>query len=222
MAMISISRLDPREDYQASEAYKRLRTNVQLCGSDKKVILITSTFPNEGKSTTAVNLAVSFAENERKVLFIDADLRKSVLAGRYELDTAAKGLSLYLAGQVDMQQIFNPTNISGLDMILAGHVMPNPAEMLSRNTFEQLLDYAREMYDYVIIDAPPINAVIDAAIIAPKCDGIVMVIAASAVTKKAALRVKQQLEKTGTPILGAILNKAEADIDKYYGRYYGK
>lgn len=222
MAVVQISRLDPKKDYQASEAYKRLRTNVQLCGSDKKVILLTSTFPNEGKSTTAVNLAVSFAENEKKVLFIDADLRKSVLAGRYELDGGTKGMSLYLAGQVDMRQIFNHTNISDLDMILAGHVMPNPAEMLARDAFDHLLDYARERYDYVIIDAPPINAVIDAAIIAPKCDGIVMVIAASAVTKKAALRVKQQLEKTGTPILGAILNKVENGTDRYYGKYYGK
>lgn len=222
MATINLPRLDSKIDYQASEAYKRLRTNLMLCGADKKVILITSTFPNEGKSTTAINLAISFAENEKKVLFIDADLRKSVLAGRYQLDTAAKGLSLYLSGQEKMQQVFNDTNIPGLDMILAGYVMPNPAEMLARDSFEHLIDFAREQYDYVIIDAPPITAVIDAAIIAPKCDGIVMVIATAAVSKKEALRVKQQLEKTGTPILGAILNKVEDGTDRYYGKYYGK
>lgn len=222
MAVINLLRLDPREDYQVSEAYKRLRTNLLLCGADKKVILLTSTIPNEGKSTTAVNLAVSLAEIEKKVLFIDADLRKSVLAGRYELEGEVTGLSLYLAGQEKMEKIFNDTNIQGLDMILAGCIVPNPAEMLAKEAFEQLVVWAKEQYDYVIIDAPPITSVIDAAIIAPRCDGTVLVIAASSVSKKAAFYVKQQMEKTGTPILGAILNKTEEAVDKYYGKYYGK
>lgn len=221
MTMIRLQQLDEQKNYAASEAYKRLRTNLQLCGTDKKVILVTSTFPNEGKSTTTVNLAISLAEADKKVLFIDADLRKSVLAGRYHLHEIKEGLSHYLAGQEAMDRIIHPTSISGMDMILAGSNLPNPSEMLSKEAFTSLLTYAREQYDYVIIDAPPIASVIDAAVIAPSCDGIVFVIAAGQVSKRAALQVKQQLEKTGTPILGAILNKVEISSEKYYGKYYG-
>lgn len=123
--------------------------------------------------------------------------------------------------QEAMDRIIHQTSISGMDMILAGSNLPNPSEMLSREAFTSLLAYAREQYDYVIIDAPPIASVIDAAVIAPSCDGIVFVIAAGQVNKRAALQVKQQLEKTGTPILGAILNKVEISSEKYYGKYYG-
>lgn len=219
--MIRLQQLDEQKNYAASEAYKRLRTNLQLCGTDKKIILATSTFPNEGKSTTTVNLAISLAEADKKVLFIDADLRKSVLAGRYHLHEIKAGLSHYLAGQEAMDRIIHQTSISGMDMILAGSNLPNPSEMLSKEAFTSLLAYAREQYAYVIIDAPPIASVIDAAVIAPNCDGIVFVIAAGQVSKRAALQVKQQLEKTGTPILGAILNKVEISSEKYYGKYYG-
>lgn len=222
MAKIDLQKLDESVDYAASEAYKRLRTNLQLCGADKKVILATSTFPNEGKSTTTVNLAVSLTEIDKKVLFIDADLRKSVLTGRYQIQEAVRGLSHYLAGQETLDQIINETNISGMDMILAGPNLPNPSEMLSREAFQNLINYGREHYDYVIIDAPPVASVIDAVVIAPKCDGTVLVIASAEVNKKTAMQVKQQLEKTGTPVLGAILNKVDMSADKYYGKYYGK
>lgn len=222
MAKIELQKLDERTDYAASEAYKRLRTNLQLCGADKKVILATSTLPNEGKSTTTVNLAISLTELDKKVLFIDADLRKSVLAGRFHLHEAVRGLSHYLAGQAEMEQIINDTNVFGMDMVLAGPNLPNPSEMLSKEAFRGLIRYAREVYDYVIIDAPPVASVIDAVIIAPECDGTVMIIAAGEVNKKTALQVKQQLDKTGTPVLGAILNKVDASTDKYYGKYYGR
>ena len=167
MEKIEIEKIDEKGDYQASEAYKRLRTNLQLCGADRKVIVVSSCMPNEGKTTTTMNLAISLAEVGKKVLFIDADLRKSILAGKFHIDREIKGLSHYLSGQNGFKEILNETNVAGFHMVLAGPMMPNPAEMLSRESFKEMVNYARTIYDYVIIDAPPIGSVIDAAIIAP-------------------------------------------------------
>ena len=221
MAKIEVQKIDEIIDYQASEAIKRLRTNLQLCGSDRKVIVMTSCLPNEGKSTTSMNLCISLAETGKRVLLIDADLRKSVMAHRLHLSSAEKGLSHSLSGMEVFKNVINQTNVPGLDIILAGPTMPNPAEMLARDSFKQMISYARTMYDYVIIDAPPIGAVVDAAIIAPTCDGIILVIAAGEISKKFAANAQQQLVKTGTPLLGVVLNKCDMHTEKYYGKYYG-
>ena len=176
MQKIEIRKIEDKDDYQSSEAYKRLRTNLQLCGAERKVIVISSCLPSEGKSTTTVNLCISLAEMGQRVLLVDADLRKSVMVGRYHITRMTRGLSHYLAGQAEAEQIFCETNIPGLDMILAGPTLPNPAEMLAGDVFKSLIRQVRNLYDYVIIDAPPIGSVIDAAIIAPACDGIILVI----------------------------------------------
>lgn len=225
MAKIEVQKIDDMTDYHASEAIKRLRTNLQLCGADRKVIVMTSCLPNEGKSTTSMNLCISLAETGKKVLLIDADLRKSVMAHRLHLSSSKKGLSHFLSGMDVFRDVINETNIPGLHMVLAGPTMPNPAEMLARDTFKQMLSYAKTVYDYIIIDAPPIGAVIDAAIIAPACDGIVLVIASGEINKRFAANVQQQLVKTGTPLLGVVLNKCDMQAEKYgkyYGQYYGK
>lgn len=222
MQKIEVKKIEEKEDYQSNEAYKRLRTNLQLCGAERKVIVISSCLPNEGKSTTTMNLSISLAEVGQRVLLVDADLRKSVMAGKYHIGRMTKGLSHYLAGQVPLEQIVCETNISGLNVILAGPTMPNPAEMLASDIFKRLLKEARQVYDYVIVDAPPIGSVIDAAIIAPYCDGTILIIAAGEISKNFALNVKKQLEKTGTPLLGVVLNKVDTNSDKYYNKYYGK
>ena len=204
-----------KKDYRSNEAYKSLRTNIEFSGEDNKVLVFTSCTPNEGKSTVTLALAQSLAEAGKKVLFIDADLRKSVLAGQL------KGLSHFLSGQTELGEVMYRVKDTNMVMIFAGVVPPNPAELLGGKRFESLLTSARKAYDYVIIDAPPLGSVIDAAIIAKQSDASVLVISANTVSYKFAKVVKEQLEKSGCPILGVVLNKVDMAQNKYYGKYYG-
>ena len=207
-------------DFRSNEAYKLLRTNIQFCGSDIKIISFTSCVPNEGKSNVSFNLAVSFAESGKKVIFIDADLRRSVIVGRYKPDQAVFGLTHYLSGQSDLEDVLYCTNTPNLDIVFTGPVSPNPAELLDSDNFVDLLRMLREEYDYVIIDTPPLGNVVDSAIVSEHCDGLVMVIEANAISYKLAQKVKNQLEKGNCRILGAVLNKVELKNGQY--SYYGK
>ena len=177
MATVSIKKKG--NDYSSEEAYKSLRTNLQFCGGDKKVIAFTSCTPNEGKSNVTLNLAVSLAEAGSRVLLIDADLRKSVLLARVRAEGKVRGLSHLLSGQSSLAETITKTNVPGLQILFAGPVPPNPAELLGGKMFEELVRTAREIYDYVIIDTPPLGRVIDCAVITKICDGVVMVIAVS-------------------------------------------
>ncbi len=209
--------------FPVEEAYKSLRTNLFFCGREKKVIAITSCTPNEGKSTVSLNLALSLAEAHKKVILIDADLRNSTLLGKIHLLGDKEGLAYYLSGMASYDELICTTDHENLDMILTGGFPPNPAELLGESSFKTLLDRLRETYDYVIVDTPPIGNVIDSAIIAESCDGLVMVIEANAISYRFAQRVKEQLEKTSCPILGVILNKVDPTAQGY-GKYgsYGK
>lgn len=211
-------------DFRSNEAYKLLRTNIQFCGGDVKTICLTSCMPNEGKSNVSFNLAVSFAESGKKVIFIDADLRRSVIVGRYKPDQAVIGLTHYLSGQNLSEEIMYETNINNLDIIFTGPVPPNPVELLGSENFLKLLKKLRADYDYVILDTPPLGSVIDSAIVAENCDGVVFVIEANAISYKFAQRVKKQLEKGNCKILGAVLNKVPTNNSryKYYSKKYNK
>lgn len=211
-----------KNDYQMEEAYKKLRTNIEFSGADKRVIVFTSCTANEGKSTVSLSLAMSLAEGGKNVLFIDADLRKSVLLDRYRVYDEVKGLSHFLSGQSSANDIIYKTQFPKLYMIFAGIVPPNPAELLESKGFEALIISAKKAYDYVIIDAPPLGGVIDGAIIAKHSDAAVLVIAANSISYRFARGVKRQLEKSGCPILGAVLNKTNIKQNRYYGKYYGK
>lgn len=211
-------------DFRSREAYKSLRTNIQFCGSDIKVIALTSCTPNEGKTSVSFYLAESLAEGGSKVLFIDADMRKSVLAGRYRVGKIAGGLTEYLAGRQEQQKVTYRTDTEGMDIIFSGAAAPNPSELLGSSRFRKLIEDARAGYDYVIIDTPPLGSVIDSAVVSRVADGVVMVIASSAISCRFAQNVKQQLEKSSGRILGAVLNKvpmAKKGYGKYYGSYYG-
>ncbi len=210
-------------DFKTKEAYKTLRTNVQFCGENVKVVSLTSCVPNEGKSMVAFNLAVSMAESGKKVLFVDADLRKSVLIGRYKINKAIKGLTQYLSGVEELDQVKYTTNVPCLDMILSGPVPPNPAELLDSERFTELVEKARNEYDYVIIDTPPIGQVIDPAIVAQKTDGVIFLVSQSNISYRYAQKQIEQLKKSGCRILGAVLNKVDPEgKGSYYGGYYGK
>ena len=220
MPTINIERIN-KLDYRCSEAYKTLRTNIQLCGSDMKVIMFTSSTPNEGKSSVSFNLAVSLAESGKKVIFIDADLRKSVLVGRYKINKAIKGLTHYLSGMNKFDEVICTTNVENLYAVFSGIVPPNPSELLNNTSFDTLIRALRDIYDYVIIDTPPLGSVTDASIVAQKCDGAVLVVAADMVSYKFVQKSLDQLKLTQCKILGCVLNKVDLSGDSYYGKYYG-
>lgn len=212
----------PKLNYDCSEAYKTLRTNLGFCGKDKKAIVVTSCAPDEGKSTVVLYLSVSLAESRKKVLLIDADLRKSIMAGRFESSDEIYGLTHYLSGQADMDSVVYKTDQENMDMIFAGPIPPNPAELLADEQFAALVKTMRERYDYVLIDSAPLGSVIDSAIIAEQCDGSIIVIEAETISYRFLQEIKTQLEKSNCPILGTILNKIDVRQQKYYSRYYGK
>ena len=209
------------DDYGYNEALKTLRTNLQFCGSNIHTIMFTSSVPDEGKSDIAFSTASALAQIGKKVLLVDADIRKSVLATRFQLKQKVDGLSQYLSGQKALTDVVYDTNYENLSMVLAGPYAPNPAELLEEELFAELLAYGRENYDYVIVDTPPIGSVIDGAIVARKCDGVVLVIESGAISYRLEQRVKEQLERSGCRILGVVLNKVETSPGSYY-RKYGK
>lgn len=213
---------DPRKlDYFYEEAIKTLRTNIQFSGRDIKTIMFTSCLPNEGKSDTLIQLAKEIGKAGKKVLLIDADIRKSTFIRRYRVRLTVKGLSQYLSGQVEQPAIYYSTNFENMDMIFAGPMAPNPSELLEEKAFDELLATARQIYDYVLIDTPPILSLTDAAIVARKCDGAVLVVERGRVKYRDAQKAQEQLEKCGCSILGAVLNKVQVRKDKYYSSYYG-
>ncbi len=210
--------------YDVNEAMKLLRTNLQFCGKDKKVIMITSTLADEGKSTVSINLCRSLAQLGSRVVLLDADMRKSVLADRFSKERNLPGLSHLLSGRNGLEDVLAETDMDNFHMILAGRVPPNPAELLSSARMQKLIEICREEYDYVIVDCPPINLVVDAAIVAPLCDGIVMVVSSGNVPYRLAQGALDQLQATGCPVLGAVLNMVDQKNEKYYYRkgYYSK
>ncbi|MBQ6576080.1 MAG: CpsD/CapB family tyrosine-protein kinase [Lachnospiraceae bacterium] len=208
-------------DFRLSEAFKTLRTNIDFCGDDIKTIAFTSCVPGEGKSSVSFNLAISMIEAGKRVLFIDADMRKSVLNGRYQMSKTTGGLAHYLAGRKPLEECIFMTNIPRLFLIPTGAVPPNPAELLGVKRFGHALETLRDQFDYIIIDTPPLGSVIDSAIVAKQCDGVVLVVETRTIGHGFAQRVIDQLNKTECNILGVVLNKVDIN-GKYYGKYYGK
>ena len=160
-------------------------------------------------------------DTKKKVLFIDADIRKSVYKERYNIQEETKGLSQYLSGQVEqIDEVVCKTNYENVYMILAGPYAPNPTEMLGDELFGQLLKAAKQVFQYVIIDTPPLGIVVDAAVIGQYCDGAIIVVEKDATSYRLCQKVKAQLEKSGCKILGAVLNKAATKGVSYYGKKY--
>lgn len=224
MAYKSITLTDKEQsNYFYGEAMKTLRANVQFSGKSNKVILVTSTRANEGKSDISFNLAVELGKIGKKVLLIDADIRNSVYKTKYDINEETQGLSQYLSGQIEsIDQVVYKTNYENTYMILAGPYAPNPTEMLADEQFGQLLKAARQVFEYVIVDTPPLGLVVDAAIVGQYCDGAILVIEKDATSYRACQKVKAQLEKSGCKTLGAVLNKADAENIGFRGGKYKK
>lgn len=201
------------------EELKVLRTNIEYSNEETKVILLTSSKENEGKSTISFELCKSMAELGKKILLIDADMRKSVIHTKV-IGTKPKGLSYYLSGQSDLLTVLCKTNTPNLYCITAGRVPPNPAELLLNKRMQKLISWARETFDYVIIDTPPINLVVDASIIATFSDASIVVIKSGSVPRKQAQNVIKQLNRAECPILGVVLNNVQSNSNEY-GKKYG-
>lgn len=203
-----------KPDYFYSEAIKTLRTNIQLSGQSIKTILVTSCFPNEGKSDVVLSLAQELGSIGKKVLLLDADIRKTAYAGRLGVEEEVKGLSQLLSGQVGLQDIIYETNFPNMDIIFGGPAAPNPSGLLSENIFRVFLKEVREYYNYILIDTPPIGTVIDAAVIGRCCDGAIFLIQPGSVRYRDAQKAFAQLERSGCRVLGAVMNKIDTSGDK--------
>ncbi len=209
-------------DFKTNEAYKRVRTNITFSGEDIQVVAVTSSVPNEGKSEVSFRMAESFAEDGKKVLYIDADIRKSVTIARYGVDRETKGLSHYLSGQVkNLDEIIYETDIQNFSVIFTGAKAPNPAELLGRPRLAKMIETLREQFDMIVIDCPPLGSVIDAVLVAKNCDGTVLVVESDAISYKVVQNVKKQLDQSECKILGVILNKVQTGGKGYYGYYKG-
>lgn len=211
---------------KTEEYYNSIRTNIQFSGNDLKTIVLTSVQPGEGKSTTSVNLAISFARAGFKTLLIDADTRNSVMSGTFKANGRIKGLTAYLSGNSEFVETICETNVENLSIIPSGKVPPNPTSLLQNVNFNKLMETVRTWYDYIIIDSPPIGLVIDAAIIAQKCDATILVTEAGAIKRRFVLKAKEQMLQSGAQFLGVILNKVDHLTNAYgsYGSYgqYGE
>lgn len=211
---------DPKQhDYFYEEAIKTLRTNIQFTGIGMKSILVTSCYPNEGKSDVIFQLALEIGKMGKRVLVLDADIRKSSFVSRFQVKGKTEGLSRYLSNQCGVEDVVYNTNFPGVDIIFAGPIAPNPTELLEQAGFAELIHSMREKYDYVLVDTPPIGSMIDAAVIAKQCDGAILVIESDLVSRKMAVKAKEQLAISGCKLLGAVLNKVDIKKDKYYSKY---
>ena len=221
--MQSVTLIEQELPYEINEELKLLRTNIQFSGDDKRVILLTSSFSGEGKSTLSLFLARSFAELDKKTLYIDADMRKSQILSRFKDPDVKYGLSHYLSGQCTLNDMICKTDLPNLFVAASVQVPPNPVELISGPKFKALTDSCRKVFDYVIIDCSPLGMVVDAAAAAPSCDGVIIILEAGAVKYRMAQEMVSKLQGAGCPILGTVLNKVNRHrTGKYYGKYYGK
>lgn len=216
-----VLKLEGTNDFFTREAYNTLRTNIQFCGQDIRVIMITSCYENEGKTTISLNIARSMAELGKRVLIIDADMRKSVIAGRHTNVKNPAGLSEMLTGMKSVGECIYETQMPNLHMMFSGQYPPNPVELLNGKYFAEFLQAARKQYDYIIVDTPPLGAVIDAAVVAPLCDGTILVMSDRAIRYRVAQDVVAQLKKSGSSILGVVSNNVRGKKSKRGEKYYG-
>jgi protein-tyrosine kinase len=204
-----------------SEAYRVLRTNIQFSGFDRtvKVILVTSSEPEEGKTTTVSNLAVTFAQSGNKVILIDADLRKPMIHKIFGL-AGRRGLTNAIIDYDNYRDYINENVFNNLDILTCGIIPPNPSEILSSNVMKKLMERVRDDYDYVFIDSPPAGTVTDAAVISTIADTSLLVVLSRKVRIENIKRAKELLLNVKANIAGVILNKYEIDNHKSYYYYY--
>lgn len=214
--------IDEKTAFHVKEAYKAMRTNVMYSvpGDDCKVIGVTSAIPGEGKSTTVLNLAITFAQTGTRVLLIDADMRRPNIKRILKVGEVV-GLSEILAKFVKATDAIKPSGYEKLDIIFSGNVPPNPVELLGSDNMLDLIDELKHMYDYIFIDTPPINVVTDSAVVSRVLHGVVLVARENKSRKDEVLEAINKLKFVNAKILGLVLNDKMYHSKKggYYGRY---
>jgi capsular exopolysaccharide synthesis family protein len=203
-----------------------LRTNLRFSGIENPsgALLVTSAGPTEGKTTTAANLAVAVAQSGRRVILLDCDLRRPTIDKYFGL-TNNEGLSsLFLNDTTTLESVMQSTKLETLKVITSGPIPPNPAELLDSNRMRRILDTLRSQADLLIIDSPPVLAVADASILGARCSGALLVIDAGRTRSDVSRRAVETLGKTGTKVLGVVLNRISTRraASDYYYYYYAK
>jgi capsular exopolysaccharide synthesis family protein len=204
-----------------SEQYRTIRTNIQYSSVDQEVktLMVSSSGPSEGKSTTVANLAVVFAQQGKKVLLVDADLRKPTVHYTFN-QTNTFGLTSVLTKQMKLEKAILDTQAKNLFILTSGPIPPNPAELLSSRAMEQFFQEAQDLFDIILFDTPPLLAVTDAQIIANKCDGTILVVSSGNAEKEQVLKAKELLDSAQGKLLGVVLNNKKIQNSNYY-YYYG-
>lgn len=206
----------------ATEAYRVIRTSIQFAqaGKELKTLAVTSCTPNEGKSMTIANLAVVLTQAGKSVLLLDCDMRNPTVHKNFNLSNKV-GLSSCISMGTALSDAVQKTSIEGLYALTGGVIPPNPSELLGSEQMKNVLQRAKEQYDYVLIDTPPVMPVTDALIVSRFVDGMILVIASAEVKVEMARDVKNQLVNAGANILGVVLNKVRSEHHGYgYGYYY--
>ena len=224
MRMAQFKRLNPL-DYSGAEAINTICSNLSFTGRNIQKVVLTSCNSGDGKSYLSVQIACNMAQRGKKVILVDCDLRKSNLVSRYNISVTGNmtGIVHYLAGHNSLEETIYNTNIPNMDFMPTGQDIANPIPLLLSPAFPDLLNYLSNQYDLIIIDAPPVGLVIDAAEIARCCDGVVLIAKYNHIHRRELLNAKQQLMQTGTPILGCILNEVSFEglsAKKYYNKSY--
>ncbi|MGG7619573.1 CpsD/CapB family tyrosine-protein kinase [Bacillus coreaensis] len=210
---------DPRSP--VSEQYRTIRTNIQFStvDSDIQTLMITSSGPGEGKSTTTANLATVFAQQGKRVLLVDADMRKPTVHYTFSL-TNTFGLTTVLTKQMDLLDAATELDTSNLFVLPSGPIPPNPSELMGSRAMDEFLELAKREFDLVIFDTPPVLAVTDAQILANRCDGTILVVSSGTTEKENAVKAKELLTAAQSKILGVVLNNKKQDMNQQY-YYYG-
>ncbi len=206
-----------------AEAFRVLRTNMQYVevDHDQKVFVVTSSLPSEGKSTTAVNLAITLAMSKQRVALIECDLRRPLIAARLGLDGGV-GTTSVLIGKVALKDALQPHGDTGLQVLSSGPIPPNPSELLQSNAMEKMLGDLRDNFDVVIIDAPPLLPVTDAALLAAQADGALIVVRHGRTTRDQLRHAIERIESVGAKAVGVVINLAPTKrIGRAYGYGYG-
>ncbi|MCM3756311.1 CpsD/CapB family tyrosine-protein kinase [Sporosarcina aquimarina] len=205
-----------------SEQYRTVRTNIHFSTTDDDLrsILFTSSSPSEGKSTSAANIAIVFAQEGRRVLLIDADMRKPTMHHTFHINNG-RGLSSLLTRQATMQEVIIDSEIENLFLMPCGPIPPNPAELIGSRTMKVLIEQLNNDFDLIVFDAPPLLSVADAQILSNECDGTILVVNTGSTEKEAALKAKETLQSANARILGVLMNNYTLAKDHYYYQYYG-
>lgn len=220
MRKLEITRF-PELDYVSAEGLNTLVTNLSYCGQDVRCVMVTSRYAGEGKSYVTMNLLRTLARMGRKVIVVDTDLRASGIQMDYHLRTEEgelTGLSEYLSGKNEFEDVLYETNIPGAHIIPAGHVAPNPLQLLDTDRMKQLMDDLSGTYDIVLVDTAPVGVLVDAVAIAKFCDGALLVVSYGQGKQKEIGEAVEHIKQTGCKMLGAVLN--EVKFKKLSNKHY--